>query len=81
MSEAKKSFMQELDAWTDENVIDPLHAAITDGDSDECDAVREEIKKAIRQKVLESYHNGQKKPATAQPAPRATAQKRARPWK
>jgi hypothetical protein len=74
MSEAKKSFMQELDEWTDENVIDPLHVAITDGDSDECDAVRENVKKAIRQKVLDSYHNGQKAPARTKP-------EKARPWK
>jgi hypothetical protein len=58
MSE-EKSFMQELDEWTTATVINPLHEAITEGDGDACDAACEEVKKAIRQKVLESYRNGQ----------------------
>lgn len=48
MSEQKKSFMEQLDEWTDENIIDPLHAAITDGDSDDCDA-REDQEGSPRQ--------------------------------
>ena len=60
MSEQKISFMQQLDAWTQTNVIDALHEAITDGDGDDCDAASDAVKKAIREKVLESYHNGQK---------------------
>lgn len=51
--------MQELDAWTDENVIAPLHQAIVDGDGKKCDAVCQAIKGGIRQRVLDSYHNGQ----------------------
>jgi len=52
MSEQKqKSFMQELDAWTDQAVIKPL----IDGGV----AAQLEVRRAIRQKVLESYHNGQ----------------------
>ena len=47
----KKSFMQELDLWSDANVIDPLF-------NNGPDAI-DEVKKAIREKVLESYHNGQ----------------------
>jgi hypothetical protein len=53
-----KSFMQKLDEWTTATVINPLHRAITEGDGDECDASCEEVKKAIRAKVLESYRNG-----------------------
>ena len=55
----KSSFMQELDVWTEANVFDPLHEAIMEGDSAECDATCEQVKKAIRAKVLESYRNGQ----------------------
>ena len=58
MSE-EKSFMQQLDEWTTATVINPLHEAITEGDGGGCDAASEAVKKAIRQKVLESYRNGQ----------------------
>jgi len=59
MSEQKQSFMQQLDAWTTATVINPLHQAVTDGDSADCEAACEAVKIAIRLKVLESYHNGQ----------------------
>ena len=55
MSEAK-SFMQQLDEWTDATVIMPLADPNPEGDFD---AVVEQVKKAIREKVLESYRNGQ----------------------
>jgi hypothetical protein len=51
MSE-QKSFMQALDAWTDEAVIEPL----VDGGGVEAQI---EVRRAIREKVLESYRNGQ----------------------
>jgi hypothetical protein len=51
MSE-QKSFMQQLDAWTDEAVIEPL----LDGGGVETQL---EVRRAIREKVLESYRNGQ----------------------
>jgi hypothetical protein len=58
MSEEKQSsFMTELDRWTDANVISPLFAGESSPD-DWMEAV-ERVKKAIRQKVLESYRNGQ----------------------
>lgn len=49
--------MQELDQWSQESVID----ALMDGDPIEGDwsQLVEQVKKAIRTKVLESYHNGQ----------------------
>ena len=57
MSEQKKpSFMQELDRWTEATVITPLADPANDA---RIDAVVEEVKKAIRAKVLESYRNGQ----------------------
>jgi hypothetical protein len=56
MSEEKKSFMEELDLWSDANVVGPFSS----GDPDQSwPAVVEQVKKAIRQKVLESYRNGQ----------------------
>jgi hypothetical protein len=66
MSEQKpKSFMQELDSWTEATIIRPLHNAIVEGDDDDFTAAIEAVKKAIREKALESYHNGQKANVTA----------------
>ena len=68
MSEEKKvSFMEALDLWSDEAIIYPLIY----GDPDELPGARSreeiiaEVKKAIREKVLESYKNGLK--ATPRP--------------
>ncbi|HXG35486.1 MAG TPA: hypothetical protein VNL15_00795, partial [Dehalococcoidia bacterium] len=53
------SYMQELDEWTDQSVIEPLRYAWAKG-PDEAEQVAEGlVRKAIRQKVLESYRNGQ----------------------
>jgi hypothetical protein len=59
MSEQKPSFMQQLDEWTENTVINPLLSS--DGDPDEFvgGETVEQIQKAIRGKVLESYRNGQ----------------------
>ena len=54
MSEQKMSFMQELDHWTDANVITPAFNAT----QDDWEPAVAEVKKAIREKVLESYKNG-----------------------
>ena len=60
MSEQKKpSFMEELDKWTMATVIDPLMYALSEEDSDGWEEASDRIKKAIRQKVLDSYRNGQ----------------------
>jgi len=67
MSEAKKSFMQQLDEWTDATVIMPL---IDPNHEDNFDVVAEDVKKAIREKTLESYKNGLKAGA-AKPARKA----------
>ena len=56
MSE-QRSFMQELDLWSDANVVGPLSSA--GPNHQEWPAVVEQVKKAIRQKVLDSYRNGQ----------------------
>ena len=56
-----RSFMLKLDDWTDEAVIAPL----LDGGGLEAQL---EVRKAIREKVLESYRNGQ------QAGPRAPKQ-------
>jgi hypothetical protein len=44
--------MRVLDAWTETNVTNPLHDAVTNGDSEACQAACDS-KRAIRQKVLE----------------------------
>ena len=57
MSEEKQSsFMQKLDEWTESTIINPL-ADVADEDLHQ--RLVEDIKKAIRTKVLESYRNGQ----------------------
>ncbi len=58
MSEEKKSssFMQELDAWVDGNVIFPLMQSEPQGGSWE--EIVDSVKRAIREKVLQSYKNG-----------------------
>jgi len=56
MSEQKQSFMQQLDNWTQSSVIDALYNSDPiEGNWDESVA---QVKKAIREKVLESYRNG-----------------------
>jgi hypothetical protein len=78
MSEQKQSFMQQLDEWIDGNVITPLLEAdpyepdnTAGGNVSELQTAVETVKKAIRAKVLESYHNGQaagpRKPARKEP--------------
>lgn len=64
MSEREKpSFMQELDQWTDANIIIPLFNTEPNPEAWEQTGVA--IKKSIREKVLESYRNGLKaKPRT-----------------
>jgi hypothetical protein len=58
MSEQKRpSFMEELDQWTESTIIGPLFASETDGK--DWEPAIERVKKAVRQKVLESYRNGQ----------------------
>ena len=65
--------MQELDEWIEEAVITPL---IDGGEHEVQNGLTLEdtiasVKKAIRQKVLESYHNGQAAgPRPVQPARR-----------
>ncbi len=65
MSEQKFSYMQQLDAWTQTTIIDPLADVADEQLYDEL-VVR--IKKAIREKVLDSYRNGQKAGPTRLPA-------------
>jgi hypothetical protein len=55
--EKPKSFMQELDLWSEQNIFRPLFG--TDPNQDDWDKVEDQVKKAIRAKVLESYRNGQ----------------------
>ena len=70
MAEQKLRYMQQLDEWTQEFIIDPLYkgwAAVENAP----DEVREEsqaeltevaltVKKAVGERVLQSYRNGQK---------------------
>lgn len=58
MPEQKKTFMQQLDVWSGVNIIGPLFN--TDPNQDDWEYGVAQVKKAIREKVLESYRNGQK---------------------
>jgi hypothetical protein len=62
-------FMQELDRWTEANVISPLAEAANKQFDEE---LLEQIKKSVRIKVLESYRNGQ----AAGPRPAAAGNRR-----
>ena len=54
-----KNFMLVLDEWTDERIIAPLADAYTHGPEEVIVRAKELARRAIREKVLESYHNGQ----------------------
>jgi hypothetical protein len=69
MSEQKLSYLQELDLWTEENLLRPLFGS--DPNQNDWANVEAQVKRAIRQKVLKSYHNGQAAgPRPVQPAGR-----------
>ena len=64
MSE-EKTFMEQLDEWTNDTIIVPLGHACFEGPDGQYQAVSAQIVKAVREKVLESYRNGLKaKPRT-----------------
>jgi hypothetical protein len=72
MSEEKLTYMQQLDEWTESNVFAPLLSTDEQGESEELsEETLNQVKKAIREKVLESYRNGLK----AQPRKLAPAGK------
>ena len=62
--------MQEFDLWSDANVIGPLFHAARNGPEVFLKA-DDNVKKAIRQKLFDSYRNGQQvgltKPARKEP--------------
>jgi hypothetical protein len=59
-----KSYMQELDLWSDTSIIGPLFQAwqqwAEHRNEERYGQAVDLIKKRIREKVLESYHNGLK---------------------
>jgi hypothetical protein len=57
MSEHKTNYMQELDRWTETTIIEPLADV---GDEELYLQLVEKIKKGVREKILDSYRNGQK---------------------
>jgi hypothetical protein len=61
MSEQTKpqSFMQELDAWTDREIIAPVVRATESDELRMLAEARAGVRRSIRAKVLESYRNGQ----------------------
>ena len=66
MPETRSNYMAELNHWIEQTVIEPLYSAWQAGEDgnkryDEKGEMRttQLVKAAIRQKVLESYRNGQ----------------------
>jgi len=59
MSEQKVSYMASLDAWSDKSIIEPLADAYLNGPEEVIINAQEYARRAIREKVLESYRNGQ----------------------
>lgn len=59
MSEQRTNYMASLDQWSEEVVIALIADAYTHGPEEVIVRARELAKRAIREKVLESYHNGQ----------------------
>jgi hypothetical protein len=71
MSEEKLSYMEQLNVWIHQTVVDPLLKAARSPDTAEWNRTRDAVYKAIREKALESYKNGLKAgavKATSQPA-------------
>ena len=60
MSEQQTTgFMEKLDQWTEENIFAPLLSTDEDGQSEELSQeILDQVKHAIRAKILESYKNG-----------------------
>jgi hypothetical protein len=54
-----KNFMLILDEWSEQHVIAPIADAYMHGPEEVIVRAKELIKRAIREKVLESYRNGQ----------------------
>lgn len=65
MSDQKLNYMQQLDEWSNATVIVPLTRAIQSGEEEIYHACAENVEKAIRDKVRESYKNGVKAGAGA----------------
>ncbi len=63
MSEQKTNYMQLLDSWTEQNVIEAFYN--TDPNQEDWEDRVQQVKKAIREKTLESYKNGCKAGAGA----------------
>ena len=59
MSEERTNYMSALDQWTEEAVITPIADAYTHGPEEAIIMAKEVVKLMIREKVLESYRNGQ----------------------
>lgn len=61
-AEQKSNYMSQLDEWTEKTVLEPLYYAFPAEDK----KAIELVKKAIREKVLESYRNGKGTPQRSQ---------------
>jgi hypothetical protein len=86
MPEQKQGYMAELDQWSEATILNPLHDAWRDLESapdefvedlqKELDQVVAAVKRAIREKVLESYRNGQQAGPRASGSQPAEARRR-----
>jgi len=59
MPEQTTNYMSALDAWSTQSIIEPLSDAYQHGPEEVIVDAKNYVRRAIREKVLESYHNGQ----------------------
>ncbi len=59
MSEKSTNYMSQLDEWSTRSIIEPLSDAYLHGPEEVIVQAKNYVRRAIREKVLESYHNGQ----------------------
>lgn len=59
MPEQTINYMSALDQWSTQSIIEPLADAYLHGPEEVIVDAKNYVRRAIREKVLESYHNGQ----------------------
>jgi hypothetical protein len=55
----KTNYMAEVEMWLREEIFSPIRSAHESGDAEELKVATDRSVKAIKEKLLESYRNGQ----------------------
>jgi hypothetical protein len=59
-TDAKPTYMQEVQTWLDGGLYPPLRDAIESGDDELIEKAFANASRTIKQRLLASYHNGRK---------------------